>query len=443
MYLYTPSLTNFSRTFIYSLVTTTFTPDYGSGPQTTNIIIIPVLYDFFLPDNSSITTMGACTLPPANSGLQGSALNPTNHCLVIYETTQNNGIGYCVARDGTGALDLPLPSPVMLFHELSHASRDAQNLTFSTVGPCVPCSPEESAAISDENGLRAELAARSKVTPELRDTSNHCGGNCPPNVVIDDGDGPCLIVSLASGSSRSREVRALRDIRDRILRRTEIGFAFFDELHYDYYGFSPQACSIMSDDAEIAPLVLEGYVVPFLTMLRTLKAYAFDDCDDSALGHLFLAAVGETDQRERSIDITSRIIEYWTGAHHFEDSAVGHLARLIREKAWPSEYLRWGLFDPIDIYLEILRLAQGHSDPSYVGSALRNSIDRWAPSTPVHDVWRGLAPSRLAEELEWLERHFFKSNQSRAVFRGRLLNAHGDLRQIRDLCVKAREAPDE
>ena len=113
-----------------TLVNTNFNPDYGlgAGPQAVPIVILPVLANFVRSDGALVTTFGGTALPPSNSGLAGAGLNTTTDCLVIYDTSQSNGSGYCTARAGTGGtLDLQTPNPVILYHELSHALRTATN----------------------------------------------------------------------------------------------------------------------------------------------------------------------------------------------------------------------------------------------------------------------------------------------------------------------------
>ena len=72
-----------------ALVNTTFTPDYGSGPQQVDIVVIPGLSGFTLDDGTSFQNNGTA-LPPNSSGLPGSTLNTTEFCLVIceFELTQ-------------------------------------------------------------------------------------------------------------------------------------------------------------------------------------------------------------------------------------------------------------------------------------------------------------------------------------------------------------------
>jgi hypothetical protein len=129
-----------------NLVNTAFNPDYGlgAGPQAVNIIVIPAAANFVFNDGTIVTAVAGRALPPSNSGLAGAGLNTTNDCLVIYDTTQNSGVGYCVARAGTGGtIDLDFPGSVILYHELSHAFRIVNDTLLALTAACNPSSPEE------------------------------------------------------------------------------------------------------------------------------------------------------------------------------------------------------------------------------------------------------------------------------------------------------------
>lgn len=165
------------------LANTDFGPDHGKGPQQANIVILPVKANFTLDDGTLIRNHAGITLPPQNSGLRGAERNNTDDCLVIYDVSQNDGQGYCAAREGTGGkLNLPTPNPVILYHELSHALRVVTNTQLGYSRHCNPASVEEMAAISDENDVRAQIAAMEGCSPSLRDPRIYCGCACaqPP-----------------------------------------------------------------------------------------------------------------------------------------------------------------------------------------------------------------------------------------------------------------------
>lgn len=175
---YTPTQTGPLQDRLDVLINTTWTPDYGAGPQDIDIVIIPALATFVLADGTpmgrSFTNNGTA-LPPTGSGLAGASLNPTSNCLVIYDTTQT----ICVARRGTaGTIDLPISNAGVLYHEFSHAFRILNNTLLPLSGTCNPSSPEEAAAITDENDLRTQIAQRQDRRPVLRDPGIHCGALC-------------------------------------------------------------------------------------------------------------------------------------------------------------------------------------------------------------------------------------------------------------------------
>src|SRR4029450_11325950 len=296
---YARTLAGAAQIRLDALVNTAFTPDYGlgAGPQAVAIICMVVGDDFVFADGTLITAVVAVTLSPSNSGLPGSTLNPLTDCLVIYDLGPGGLANLCGARAGTGGtLDLPFPSSAVIFHELSHAFRVCNNnlLALSTI--CNPASPEENAAITDENIIRTQNAAALGVPAELRDPNIHCGATCGAGG--GSGGSCCIIASGASGSPVSPVAQELRDLRDTILRRSEAGFAFFHQLHQDYYDFSPQVCTMMAGEPRLRPLILKGYVEPLLIMLRTMQVRSLADLDDATLGQFLIDQSGEPEECE-------------------------------------------------------------------------------------------------------------------------------------------------
>ena len=55
----------------------------------------------------------------------GDPGNPTESVWVIYDTSDNDGQGYCMRKEGGGTVGFP--SAVILYHELSHALRAAKH----------------------------------------------------------------------------------------------------------------------------------------------------------------------------------------------------------------------------------------------------------------------------------------------------------------------------
>lgn len=421
-----------------TLVNTAFTPNYGGGPQAVNIVVLPVGSNFFLNDGTSILVVGGVALPPQGSALAGAGLNNTNDCLVIYDTSQNNGTGYCTARAGTGGtLDLQTPNPIILYHELSHAFRIVNNTLLALTVACNPSSPEENAAITDENDLRTQIANATGVTPVLRDTGIHCGGLCGGGGG-GGGGSCCIIASVASNSPISVEVQALRELRDRFLRKTEVGFAFFQKLLHDYYAFSPQVCTVMAQKPALSRLVLEGYVRPLIIALRLLQLYAFDRPTDARLGRAFADYQPEAAEAADKLALLERARAYSQGEIETGEPATEELVQILRERAWSSDHVRWALIEPVRIYGEALGAYAAGSKRADIGRILRQAFVAWAADMPLDHVWASLSAKQLKRELNTFETGLLRSSRAKSRFRKRLVDRFGDLTAIGTLLGRSR-----
>ncbi|WP_010502897.1 CFI-box-CTERM domain-containing protein [Paenibacillus elgii] len=362
-----------------ALVNTIFTPDYGNGPRNVDIIVIPGLHGFTLADGSHIENNGT-TLPPASSRLPGANHNPTEFCLVIYDTKQNT----CSARAGTnGELNLPNSNPVVLYHEFSHTFRIVNNNTRPLTNQCNPASPEEHAAINDENVLRLDLANRQDLTPELRDPNIHCGRDG-----CDSGNsGCCIIATVASKSLTSPQVQYFRFIRDHFVRSTEVGYAFFKQFFYDYYAFSPQVCTIMAGHPSISEHLLEGYVNPLLEFWKIMIERSRHQFRDVDLGAAFVRHHPDLAQTEARLDALHRTNTYWLNQDSNSSEVSFELIALLRERAWPSKYIQWTLVTPIRIYHHLLTLFLDGADEQTIGREFNRALEFWIPEVPISIVW--------------------------------------------------------
>ena len=428
---YARTLGGIPPTRLDNLVNTAFTPNYGGGPQAVNIILVPVLANFTLNDGTSILTIGGTALPPQGSGLPGAGLNTTNDCLVIYDTTQNNGNGYCVARAGTGGtLDLTLSNPVVLYHELSHAFRTVNNTSLALTAGCNPSSPEENAAITDENDLRTQIANATGVTPVLRDAGIHCGTTCGGGG--GGGGGCCIVATVASGSPVSEEVNALRAVRDGLIRKTEIGFSFFETLHYDYYGFSPQVCTLMARHPALRPLILEGFVRPFVNILRLIQVFSIGGADAVSMGERFAADHADQEAGAARLAMLHRAQQVLGGDETGLDDVQREMARLLRP-ALDSEHLRWAILEPITIYLSALQAHLDRLGVERLGKLLVKAFGSWSARMPIDPIWAALSAGELQDELEMLDNTLLRTAEVRTQFRGRLREAFGAVTAIATL----------
>jgi hypothetical protein len=412
-------------TRLNTLVNTAFTPDYGlgAGPQAVNIIVLPVLANFTLNDGTIITNVGGTALSPSNSGLAGAALNNTNDCLVIYDTTQSNGDGYCTARAGTGGtLDLPTPNSIILYHELSHAFRIVNNGLLALGAGCNPSSPEENAAITDENDLRTQRANAAGAPVVLRDAGIHCGATCGGG----GGDDCCIVATVASGSAVSAEVAALRSVRDGLLRKSEVGYAFFQALHRDYYAFSPQVCTLMAGRAGLPGFVLDGFVRPLVYVLRLIVDYTLAEATPETLGARFAADHTDRDMVNARLQMLSRAGGVLRG-HEVELSPTETTLASLLAPALSSEHVKWALLEPILIYASALHTFVADGFDQGPGEQLVDDVDAWASRMPIQDLWASLSIEEVADQLATLDVVLLRSDSARARFRGRLKRQFADI----------------
>ena len=278
-----------------------------------------------------------------------------------------------------------------LYHELSHALRMATGglLGLASPGPGVcPASPEEHAAETDENDMRTQLGV------PLRDATDHCAQSCsvpPPSC--------CIVASISTGSY-STELNTLRQIRDRFLRRSEIGYDFFEHLHYDYYAFSPEVCRAMAGDPQLVSDIAAYYVRPLTAFLTLAYARLVEGVSARALGKQFVTDI-PLQLRETTPDAVERAIETITAA------AAPELAtpRLPTTPTYAvqSQYVRWALIDTITIYLEAIVQHKRGASPDRIGAAIACRLDRWASNLPITQVWAELSDYAFAEELAFLD----------------------------------------
>ncbi|MGL5859348.1 MAG: hypothetical protein ACRC35_13265 [Angustibacter sp.] len=401
--------------------------NFGVNAAGTDIIVLAVGGDFTLIDGSLITTRGGTALPPAGSGQPGADLNTTTSCLVLYDTGDNNGSGYCLARQGTGGvLDLRLPLSVMLHHELSHAFRIVTNALLALSAQCNPASPEENAAITDENDMRTQLATLLGDPVVLRDPNIHCGTTCGGG---GGGGGECCIVaSVSSGSPLSTEVQELRALREQFLRRSEVGFAFFDTLHHSYYGFSPQVVDVMATDLELRAVTLDGFVRPLIRMLQLVRDHTLDGACAAQLGRRFCERLTPAEV-PRTLEVMDRMGAVLglgvpsSGAPSSEGRA--EVARLVATRALPDPHLQWGLLEPVQAYHDLLRAWRDGVTDDTLGTRVVEFIDGWAGRLPIAPHWGMLTVERVRAELAWLAGTLLRDSQARAEFRRRLRGEFG------------------
>ena len=388
---------------------------------TADIVVLAVGGDFVFGDNSTITSRAGTALPV------GNALNPSTSCLVVYDTSDNNGAGYCVARNGAGgAQDLSFPASALLYHELSHALRIVTTGLLQLTAECDPASPEESAAITDENDMRTQLATLLGEAPALRDPNIHCGGSCGGG----GGGSCCIVASVATGSPMSSEVGALRAVRDRVLRRTDVGFAFFRSLHHAYYSFSPQIATWIAADQRLRETVRTGFVEPLVRMLRLIEACVVHGADDSTLAGQLRDALRDRGAIEQ-LDRAAALCAGPGDRIEALDDAERRVAELLDRRALPDPHVSWALVEPVRMYQDLLGRCRLDASDADIAAEVRERIDGWSAELPLDDDWGSCDVEEVHSRLASLDATLLRSPCSRRHFRGRLDDRYGHVTAVR------------
>jgi hypothetical protein len=395
---YAQTLTGIPPDRLNTLVNT----DFADIPGSTDIIVIPVDQTFVRPNGHFVTENAGLTFP------LGNPENPTSSVLVIYDTSDNDGKGYCLPKEGGGTVGFP--STVILYHELSHALRDATNSQLDNSDTGCAANAEEHQAESDENDMRDQLGIGH------RDTTQHC-------VTTGCDSSCCIVASIASGSPYSTDVTALREVRDELLRPSQVGFDFFEHLHYDYYGFSPQVVRMMAGADDLRAQISTALVGPLTQCLKLLHDYVAHQHtaqapDAGRLGERFCA--------ELPAELAAMPREHVELALAILDGAgtvpgrLRPLAALLRDRAASSAFIRWAILDNVETYLTALRWRIDGEPAEEIGSRLSARFDEWGARLPLTDVWRRLSTYTIGEELRLLRGQLLPAPSARAHFARRL-----------------------
>lgn len=386
--------------------------NFNVNPEDIDIIIVGSDGSFTLNDGEMLANVGGVSLSPGETH-NGINFNPTTSVVVVYESTGGTN---CVKGEASGDYDAPNPSSTIVYHELSHARRQATNSSLDGSASGCDTSDEERAAEVDENDMRDQIGV------PRRDVGDHCG---------DPGCGTCCIVAtIASGSGYSAEVNALRQIRDRHLRRSDVGFDFFDQLHREYYTFSPQVCGMMGGSPELTNLIRVYFVRPLTLCLDLVQAHTIRRVDPEELAAQFetglsacpdLLALSADDLRQALDVLSSNCLEFNNGATELEERARA-LSELLRARAGTSPSVKWALIETIEIYIKALMLRLEGTSNIEMGEFLAREFDAWAPNMPLTAVWQTLSMYATSQELAFLNNVLLRNEQTRFQFGRRLIS---------------------
>lgn len=397
-----------------TLVNTDF-PDVAGA---TDIIVLAVDETFKRPNGHFVTENAGLTFPV------GHPENPTASVLVVYDTSDNGGNGYCLPKEGGGTTGFP--AAVILYHELSHALRDATNSQLDNSDTGCTANAEEHQAEIDENDMRDQLGV------DHRDTTQHCStSGCSSNC--------CIVASIATGSPYSGDVNRLRSVRDQSLRWADVGFDFFEHLHYDYYSFSPQVVQMMEGAQELRDEIVAVFVAPLTRGLELLRLYATDDATAAELGERVIADVASTPElacmTAAHVGVALAALRAPTGELLDVPEPLGQLVEVLYRRAAGSEFIRWGILDTVEIYLEAMQALLAGDGAEAIGRRAAQRYEAWAAQLPLTDVWGRLSSYGIGEELRFLGEFLMPSRRSRELFARRLAPHVRALRPDVDLAL--------
>jgi len=383
---------------------------YTSPPH---IIILAVDDTYTAPNGAPFPDFGL-TLPP-------SPQNPfVNHVSVYYNTKPCSGageFGVWVNKEGGGTMSA---SPtLLLYHELAHSYQYVRG------GP----SNDEAQAITDENEMRDALGE------DHRDVNNP-GGGCNSSPPPPPPNGPCIIASLATGSPHSSEVNYLRQLRDHILRRSEVGNDFFKHFHYHYYGFSPEVCRLMVQQPTLSPLIKKYFVVPLIAGLELLVHYAEHQ------GQGLVDLLNQQGKQEDFIEIykpefRNQLAAYLRFTETFDQAAtsmalsskerdfegVADLLRHVNQQTVKDEFINWALVDVLSIWLSSASFLTTQKTDEEINAAIHALISEWISRLPITPIWREFSSLETERELNSLEQFIF-DRESKESFAQRLIQKY-------------------
>jgi len=212
-------------------------------------------------------------------------------------------------------------------------------------------------------------------------------------------------------------------VRDGVLRCSECGYELFNYLYQDYYGFSPEVCRLMARSPALQELIRARYLAPLTAALEMLRAHSIDRVDATELGARFDSLVKSSPdlsaltQQDLAL---ARAVLMGTPFPEVGVDLAPDLASLVRERAWPSPYVKWMLIDPIDMLSDALvwRLEGLGSDE--IGRRLGERFDEWSVQMPLTPVWSKLSRYTLNEEFAFLENTLLRQASTRYRFGQRL-----------------------
>jgi hypothetical protein len=405
---------------IFDLVNST---GFASPPH---IIILGDDGGFVLADGTTTAFANGFAMTPGASGEAGSSLNPfANHICVIYDITLCGGNGIEVHKEGGGITYMY--TDVMLYHELSHCFHFATDTVPVDGAGNVDFPQEEVNAEMDENDMRDAKGV------DRRDANSHWG-QC--SGAGGGGGSCCIIASLATDSPYSEEVYRLRSVRDKVLRNSLIGEAFFNRFFYEYYAFSPEITRLMGHYPELKEITRTAFVNPLLLSLDLLIYYA-EQKGRNLVTFIGKQRLEKPDLDTRTIKLLNSIVAQLEESNYSEEvisnrfgeiPGFGDFDAYMNRSLSENEVIKWALFDSLKIWLKACVWIDNREE--HCEERIYTAVSEWIALFPIGDTWDELSRLEVKKELVNLGNYIF-DEKSKQVFSERLIRStihhHSDI----------------
>ena len=386
---------------------TALVSDIVNGP--TNVIVVGV-------DLVTGQSVGGPT------GLGYTEPDNNGQIWVYYDTSQCQGRGSYV-YDASGH-KIPDPSSIILAHELGHA----HDYITGEINSSTPDSVAEEKATIVENLIRPEIAAymaaQYSISVDLgqRDPTNP-GGGC--NTVASGPDifsGKCFIVTAAFESPLAPEVRYLRQLRDRRIRQTELGDAFFACLHKEYYSYSPRIAAELRRSRVFRETARTYLIEPFIIFLKlaehvfraeTHEESTFGEIGNRLIdampprGHLIaptiLECCNEAGKRVRAERSTA---DGSSPAGDVPDQ-ISYLFEMMAANARELTFSRWALLTPLAIQARMMLAIEAGIGPIPLGEDFTAAVIEWLKLLPPPRA-SDESSGEIATDLALFRQQFFR-----------------------------------
>jgi hypothetical protein len=250
----------------------------------------------------------------------------------------------------------------------------------------------------------------------------------------------CFIVSAASGSATSKEVEALQQIRNQMLRPNHIGHLIERRIYTAYMRFSPEVARAIKRSAELRWLILEIIVRPFIVFLVLTRDYAFETQDRrqlrgtierfrerllerytwSELSELS-GLIARWASRLRSPPDPAVAVQHPPSRHGVNAAGVlDYLSASINAAVPNDPYIIWAT-RPLSAIWEIVVDRSSPPEELFI-----DRVHGWVADLPVPDELRRLPPEAIADGFRELEQTALKHAPLRAALVRRIEFERGE-----------------